>query len=100
MKYALIGVIAFIIVVYAYTFIKHRKKRDSQTSAVKEFRKKYLKNNLQKNGQTSSQSSLTPNRNLPERYTRYLSKYNSTVDYVDKKEFLNPDQKESKSKLI
>lgn len=48
MKYALIGVIAFIIVVYAYTYIKHRKKRDSQTSAVKEFRKKYLKNNLQK----------------------------------------------------
>lgn len=89
MKYALIGVAAFIIVVYVYTFIKHRKKKNSQTSTVKEFRQKYLKKNPEMKGQHTSRSDLMPNRNIPEGYTRYLTKYNSSVDYVDKNEFLN-----------
>lgn len=76
MKYTLIAVVAFLIVIYAYTFIKHRKKKDSQASTVKEFRKKYLKEDLQENP------------NIPQGYTRYQTKYNSSIDYVDKNEFL------------
>lgn len=76
MKYTLIAVVAFLIVVYAYTFIKHRRRKNNQTSTVKEFRSKYLKDTSRKN------------TNVPEGYTRYLSKYNSPVDFVDKNEFL------------
>lgn len=76
MKYTLIAVVAFIIVVYVYTFIKHRKRKNRQTSTVKEFRNKYLKNKS------------TESENIPEGYTRYLSKYNSPIDYVEKKDFL------------
>lgn len=76
MKYTLIAVVAFLIVVYAYTFIKHRKRKSNQTSTVKKFKSKYLKDPSRKN------------TNVPEGYTRYLSKYNSPVDFVDKNEFL------------
>ena len=77
MKYTLIAVVAFIIVVYAYTFIKHRKRKNEQASTVKEFRSKYLKNTPQQE-----------NKKFSEGYTQYLSKYNSPVDYVEKNEFL------------
>ena len=76
MKYALIGVGAFLIVVYAYTFIRHRRKKNNQIDTVKEFRKRYLEKSLQEK------------RDLPQGYTRYQSKYNSSVDFVEKSEFL------------
>ncbi len=79
MKYTLIAVVAFLIVIYAYTFIKHRKRKDNQTSTVKEFRQKYLKDTLQEANDT---------KDFPQGYTPYVTKYNSSIDYVDKTEFL------------
>ncbi len=76
MKYTLIAVVAFLIVVYAYTYIKHRKRRNNQTSTVKEFKSKYLK------------KAEKETENISQGYTPYLSKYNSSLDYVDKSEFL------------
>lgn len=76
MKYALIGVGAFLIVVYAYTFIRNRRKKNSQIDTVKEFRKRYLEKSPQEK------------TDLPQGYTRYQSKYNSSVDFVEKSEFL------------
>jgi len=76
MKYTLVAVVAFLIVVYAYTFIRQRKRKNNRTSMVKEFRKKYLKDTLQENN------------DIPPGYTRYQTKYNSSIDYVEKSEFL------------
>ena len=75
MKYALIGVIAFLIVIYAYNLIRHKKRKNAQTNTVKEFKEKYKDTSKEK-------------ENSLQGYTPYLTKYNSSVDYVEKSEFL------------
>lgn len=67
---AFIGlIIAFLILVYVYTFIKIRKKRKNNTDAVSNYKKQYTK--LKKTSESSN-------------YKKYITKYNSHIDYIEK----------------
>ena len=73
-------IFAFLVIVYVNTFLKiRRKKRMRNHSEVLEFNKKYHKNlsiNYDKE-QTDKDSE----------YKKYVTKYNSTIDYVSKDEY-------------
>ena len=69
-------VIAFLILIYVYTFIKIRKKRKKNLDnmVVDNYRKQYL--------QRKKQSESANYKNL--NYETYITKYNSQVDYIEK----------------
>lgn len=77
MKFLIIIIIAFLVLVYVYTYIKYKKRKSQKIDTVSDFRKKYLKNNIQKENVKNND------------YTKYITKYNSTLDYVEKDKFLN-----------
>ena len=75
MKALIFLLIAFLVLVYVYTFIKIRKKRkENKFSAVTEFKNKYLKKHTISDNQ--------PNSN----YKKQITKYNSKIDYINKDE--------------
>lgn len=79
MKLLIIIVLAFLILVYAYTYIKYKKKgKANSIDTVGDFRKKYLKDSFAK------QEKIKNNDD----YTKYVTKYNSTLDYVEKDKFI------------
>ncbi len=80
MKFLIIIVIAFLILVYAYTYIKYKKRKSNYIDTVSDFRKKYLK------GDNISRQKKT---NITSNYQKYITKYNSSLDYVEKDKFLN-----------
>ncbi|MBD5499675.1 MAG: hypothetical protein HDR10_00485 [Lachnospiraceae bacterium] len=69
-------IIAFLILIYVYTFIKIRKKRKNNIDnmVVDHYRKQYLQRKKQ------SESANYKNSN----YETYITKYNSQVDYIEK----------------
>lgn len=70
-------VFAFLVLVYVYSFIKIRRKMQKKNkSEVLEFQKKYHKNNIANHDDASGNSN----------YTKYITKYNSSVDYINKDE--------------
>lgn len=78
MKFLIIIIIAFLALVYVYTYLKFKKRKSHKIDTVGDFRKKYLKNNVKKDNVKTSND-----------YTKYITKYNSTLDYVEKDKFLN-----------
>ena len=76
MNMMIILLIAFLVLVYIYTFVKIRKirKANNSSSAVSEFKEKYLKD------KTISDKQPNPN------YNKYVTKYNSNLDYISKEE--------------
>ena len=77
MKTLIVFIVVVVIIINGYTFLKYKKQKRKRTNTVDSFRNVYLKSRMaeSKPPQTS------------EKYTRYTTKYNSTVDYVDKDEF-------------
>lgn len=73
MKLLIVGIFAFLVLVYVYTFIKIRKKRNNKTSSVAEFNEKYL--NKKVNNVMEDQY-----------YKKYITKYNSKIDYIAKED--------------
>lgn len=71
MKLMIILVIAFLILVYVYAYIKHKKRKSKTINSVNEFHKKFL--------------SVPKNTS----HTKYVTKHNSTLDYIEKDKFLN-----------
>ncbi len=74
MKLLIIPVIAFLIILYTYTFIKYKRRK--QIDTVADFRQNYLKKKESKPSQ--------PN----DAQIQYLTKYNSPVDYIEREEFI------------
>ncbi len=75
MKAIIFLLIAFLVLVYIYTFIKIRKRRKSNNfNTVLEFKEKYIKDKSIPENQ--------PNSN----YKKYITKYNSNIDYISKEE--------------
>lgn len=76
MKVSIGIIIAFLILVYVYTFIKVRKKRKNNIDTITKFHTEYLKNKDNKvkiNYESSN-------------YKNQITKYNSQVDYIEKRE--------------
>ena len=76
MKILIISVIVFLGILYIYTFIKYKKRRKQEINAVGDYRRNYLKSNS------------PPNPSPDDGYTNYLTKYNSSLDYIEKETFL------------
>lgn len=72
MKLVIVIVIAFLILMYVYTYIKYRKGKSHSIDTISDFHNKYLKEN----------TSLKEKSN-------YITKYNSTLDYVEKNKFMD-----------
>lgn len=76
MKLMIILLVAFLIVVYIYTFVKIRKrKRANSKSTVAEFHKMYHK-----------KKELNTSQNNDSNYKKYITKYNSSLDYISKED--------------
>lgn len=71
-------VFAFLVLVHVYSFIKIRRKRkEKNKSNVSEFHKTYHRNTaIRRSPQTDNN------------YNKYVTKYNSSVDYISKDEFM------------
>lgn len=67
-------IIAFLIFIYVYTFIKIRKKRKKSINKVDDYRRQYVQRKKR------SQAANYKNSN----YETYISKYNSQMDYIEK----------------
>ncbi len=75
MKMLIIIVIAFLVLLYAYTYINHKKKGKADSiDAVGDFRKKYLKDSFTRQNKNNNSDD----------YRKYVTKYNSTLDYIEK----------------
>ncbi len=75
MKMMIFLIFAFLIIVYIYTFVKIRKnRRRNAKSTVLEFNQKYH------NKKNQNKSEKQPDLN----YKKYITKYNSSVDYISK----------------
>ncbi len=70
------GILIILIVFYVYTFIKQKKRSRKQSNAVEEFKRTYRKHNLQKKSEEF------------DGYTKFITKYNSSVDFVEKEDFI------------
>ncbi|MBD5471715.1 MAG: hypothetical protein HDR20_02065 [Lachnospiraceae bacterium] len=71
MKLLIIGIIIFLVVLYIYTFIKYKKRKNSHVSAVEEFKRKYHKKHVDDvNAQEDS-------------VIIYKTKFNSDLDYIE-----------------
>ena len=79
MKMVLILIIAFLIILYVYNYIKHKKRKAQTIDTVGDFHKKYLQKNNPQN----------ENINKDNDYTKFITKYNSKVDYVEKDKFMD-----------
>lgn len=73
MKLLILLLIAFLALVYVYTFIKNRKRRQKNISIVAKFNQDYLKKTKPRD----------KNCDLPN-YKKQITKYNSQVDYIEK----------------
>lgn len=75
----LIGlVIAFLVLVYVYTFIKIRKKRKNNIDTVTKYNTAYLKKKTYKSEKSNSSN-----------YQNQITKYNSQIDYIEKDKLNN-----------
>lgn len=82
---ALFLIIAFMAVVYIYTYIKgKRTRRKTQAiNTVADFRRLYSK---KEPPQTYEENT----------YTKYITKYNSSIDFIDKADFIKEVQQDTK----
>lgn len=67
--------IAFTALVFIYNFIKFRKRRKNNKNIVSEYNRNYLHKNIKDNKNSNA--------------SNYITKYNSQLDYLEKKDLSN-----------
>lgn len=75
-------IIAFLVLIYVYTFIKIRKRRKKNTDAVDDYRKQYLQRK-----RLSETSNYKDSNYRDSNYEAYITKYNSQLDYIEKDKY-------------
>lgn len=90
MKLLLIGIIVFLVILYIYTYVRYKKMKKNRISAVEDFKNKYHK---------KEQKELAQSHNN-EPMTTYTSKFNSTLDYVEKNQLAEETQEMKKLKIV
>ena len=86
MKLLIIGIIIFLVIMYVYTYVKYKKRKNSHISAVEDFHRKYHK----------ERSDKVPD--LDDNFTTYKTKYNSNLDYIGRKQLVEECQDMQKPK--
>lgn len=87
MKILLVGIIIFLVVLYIYSFVKYKKRKNSHVSAVEEFKQKYHNKHLEDTTQDDS-------------VVIYKTKYNSDLDYIEPGQLIQECQKMKEPKPI
>ena len=82
----IIGLVVFVIIFNVYHIIRIRKKRTPGTDAINAFKSDYRKTGKKKPEQTKSDD-----------YVRFITKYNSSVDFVDKDDFIKEAVEQNKN---
>lgn len=87
MKLLIIGIIIFLVVLYIYTFIKYKKRKNSHVSAVADFKRKYHRERL-------DDADIQDDAVI-----KYKTKFNSNLDYIEPEQLVQECQemKEPKS---
>lgn len=88
MKLLIIGIIVFLVIMYVYTYVKYKKRKNSYISAVEDFKRKYHRE--------SSEDLPDVNDIL----VSYKTKYNSNLDYMDREQLIEECQEMKKPKEI
>lgn len=87
MKILLIIIIAFLVLIYAYTFIKYKKRKQNQINTVETYRKNYIE-------RINAKSSPKYDEYKDNDIRRHVTKYNSSLDYVERNDFLDDINKQ------
>lgn len=74
MKFLIIGILGFLIVVYLFTYRRYKRKKGKTIDTVQDFHRKYAKQNQTVNGMNSSSEKM--------------------VDFLDKESLIADVQKE------
>lgn len=90
MKLLLIGIIVFLVILYIYTYVRYKKMKKNRISAVEDFKNKYHK---------KEQKELDQIRNN-DPMTTYTSKFNSSLDYIEKNQLAEETQEMKKLKIV
>lgn len=77
MKFLIIGILGFLIVVYLFTYRRYKRKKGKTIDTVQDFHRKYAKQNQTVNGMNSSSEKM--------------------VDFLDKESLIADVQKELQS---
>lgn len=88
MKLLIMGIFVFLVIMYVYTYKRYKKTKKNNINTVDEFRRKYLK-----------KGKINENQNIDEKTSNYITKYNSSIDYIEKDAFLK-EASDAKSKNI
>lgn len=92
MNALLIVIIGFIVLIYLYTYFKHKKRKKNQISVVDSYRKNYIERTDNKHKE-----------NIDDELKKQITKYNSSVDYIEWNDFvaeINDQKKVSEQKPI
>ena len=77
------GMIAFLAIVYVYSYLKYKKNKRQTIDTVAEFKKKYLKD-----------KNINPKRNLVNNGgCNTGSLHNERLDYIERSELIEASQK-------
>lgn len=90
MKLLLIGIIVFLVVLYIFTYVRYKKMKKNRISALEDFKRKYQKKEQKEKTTQVARDNLTA----------YTSKFNSTLDYVEKDQLIEETQDMKKSKIV
>lgn len=80
MKLLLAGIILFLVIMYIYTYIRYKKRKKQNVHLVDEFRRKYVHKEPE------------AQQDIDDQFIKYTTKFNSTVDYIERDEFLKESQ--------
>lgn len=74
MKYLIIFVIAFLVIMYVLMYAKNKKRKENEISSVEEFRRNYI----------DRREEMQKRREIAQKNSNYITKYNSSEDYREK----------------
>lgn len=86
MKLLLTGIVVFLVIVYIYTYIRYKKSKKRNVNLVDEFKRKYLQKEAKENDVDDDE------------FIKYTTKYNSTIDYIDRDDLIKESQEMKGSK--
>lgn len=92
MKLLLTGIIVFLVILYIFTYVRYKKMKKNRISAVEDFKKKYHKENFPDSG--------TKVQNRADDFTTYTTKFNSTLDYIEREQLIEETQDVKKPKIV
>ena len=74
MKLIIIFVIAFLVVMYVLMYVKNKKRKENEITSVEQFHNNYI----------DRRKEMKTRREIAQRNSNYVTKYNSSEDYREK----------------